>query len=289
VDKFLKDIIAAVAGTAVTDITPLSGGTFGALYRVELADGSRLVAKTATGAEDGTLETEGWMLRYLADHSDLPVPEVQHAEARLLLMDWLPADGRLDDSAQAHAADLIAALHAVRGPAFGLERDTVIGPLPQPNAECPTWSDFLRDRRLLPMGREAHAAGGLSADALARLERFCDRIGDFVPEPEYPALLHGDLWTGNVLATVSAAGGRISGFIDPAIYYGDPEMDLAFSTLFATFGEAFFARYTEHRPLAPGFFETRRDICNLWPLLVHARLFGGSYGAQADAILRRFF
>lgn len=224
------------------------------------------------------------MLRYLADRSALPVPAVHHADAGLLLMDRLPSGGALDAGAETHAAELIAALHDVRGDVFGLARDTVIGPLAQPNAESPSWAAFLAERRLMHMGRLAHDAGRLPAATLARLETFCVRLGEFVPEPAHPSLLHGDLWTGNVLVHA----GRISGFVDPAIYYGDAEMDLAFATMFATFGEPFFARYGELRPLDPGFFRTRRDICNLWPLLVHARLFGGHYAASADGVLRRF-
>lgn len=261
----------------------MSGGTFGAVYAVDLAGGTKLVAKTANGAGN-TLEIEGWMLAWLGRNSALPVPEMIHAEAGLLLMTRLPAGGSLDAAAEIHGAELIAALHDVRGTRFGFERDTVIGPLVQPNAEAESWVDFLRDRRLMHMGREAHAAGHLPGATLDSLERFCARLGDFVAEPGYPSLLHGDLWTGNVLCN----RGRISGFVDPAIYYGDPQMDLAFSTLFGTFGEAFFARYAEIRPLDPDFFETGRDIGNLWPLLVHSRLFGGSYPSQVDRILRRF-
>ena len=80
---------------------------------------------------------------------------------------------------------------------------------------------------------------------------------------------------------------RVAAFVDPAIYFADAEIELAFGTLFATFGEEFFRRYVEHRPLAPGFFELRRDLYNLYPLLVHAVLFGGSYGESVDRTLRR--
>ena len=92
------------------------------------------------------------------------------------------------------------------------------------------------------------------------------------------------MWGGNVLVK----GGRIAGFVDPAIYYADPEIELAFSTLFSTFGDAFFARYAELRPLRPGFFEERCDIYNLYPLLVHVRLFGGGYVGSVSGTLSRF-
>ena len=115
------------------------------------------------------------------------------------------------------------------------------------------------------------------------MERFGEKLEGLITEPARPSLLHGDLWGGNILVS----GDKISGFIDPAISYGHPEMDLAFSTLFSTFGDAFFSAYDEIRPLQPGFFEVRRDIYNLWPLLVHVVLFGGSYAGQIDQVLRR--
>ena len=103
-------------------------------------------------------------------------------------------------------------------------------------------------------------------------------------EPARPSLIHGDMWGGNVLAR----GGRIAGFVDPAIYYADPEIELAFSTLFSTFSDAFFERYGALRPLRPGFFEQRRDLYNLYPLLVHSRLFGGPYPDAVARTLDRF-
>ena len=263
-------------------IDPMGGGTFGRLYSLETIDGAALVAKTAAG--DSTLETEGWMLGFLRSRSDLPVPDILHCDGDLLLMTRLPDDGNLNETAQEHAAELIASLHSVSDKTFGLGRNTVIGPLPQDNAPTEGWVDFFRDQRLVPMARQANDAGALPDGCLARMEGFCARLGKLIEEPAHPSLLHGDLWTGNVLSN----DGRISGFIDPAIYFGHAEMDLAFSTLFQTFGDPFFDRYSEIQPIAPGFFETRRDIYNLWPLLVHARLFGGHYGASVDSILKHF-
>ncbi len=134
------------------------------------------------------------------------------------------------------------------------------------------------------MGRLALDAGRLPAGAFAALERLAGRLERYIEAGGRPALIHGDVWGGNVLAR----GGHIAAFVDPAIYFADPEIELAFSTLFGTFGEAFFERYGEIRPLAPGFFEARRDLYNLYPLLVHTRLFGGGYAASVAQILRRF-
>lgn len=96
-------------------------------------------------------------------------------------------------------------------------------------------------------------------------------------------MLHGDLWSGNILAR----RGRIVATLDPAIYYGHPEVELAFTTLFGTFGEPFFAAYAELAPIAPGFHELRRDLYNLYPLLVHVTLFGAGYLAPVERVLDR--
>lgn len=277
----LAERIRDLTGSPVEYIRALGGGCVGDVARVDLADGRRLVAKT--GGPDSGLAVEGFMLGRLAELSALPVPKVIHADDTLLLMEFIEASGGIDATAQVHAADLIAGLHAVRGDAFGFERDTLIGGLHQPNPPTGRWLDFFRDQRLLYMGRQALEAGRLPGRLMARLETLAGRLDRWIEEPAHPSLLHGDLWTGNVLVHRS----RVVGFIDPAIYYGDAEIELAFGTLFGTFGQPFFSRYGEHRPLKPGFFEVRRDLYNLYPLLVHVRLFGGSYVGSVDAILGR--
>ena len=278
----LYERIEAITGQRPVRHGPLSGGCIAEIHKVDLADGSSVVAKLP--GRDGDLALEAWMLGYLAGKSDLPMPVVLHGGADLMLMEYIETSGGIDAAAQTHAADLLAALHVIEGPAFGLERDTLIGPLPQPNGEMPSWIEFFAERRLLHMGREALASGGIGTATMARLAALAGKLPELLDEPAHPSLIHGDLWGGNVLTR----NGRIAAFVDPAIYFAHPEIELAFSTLFSTFGDAFFSRYGEHRPIAPGFFETRRDLYNLYPLLVHARLFGGGYGGQADRIARRF-
>jgi fructosamine-3-kinase len=279
----VREAIETAVQAPIRDISPLSGGCVGQVYRVRLADGTVLVAKVDDSAQP-VLATEGFMLRYLAEHSALPVPAVIHESNRLLLMAFLPGDSHFNGEAQAHAAELLAALHAITAPAYGLERATLIGGLHQPNPWTDSWLDFFREHRLLYMANEGLRNGRLPQSILPRLEKFCGRLDEWLAEPERPSLLHGDVWTTNVLAQ----GGQITGFIDPAIYYGHPEIELAFTTLFGTFDQPFFDRYHELRPIPPGFFEERRDIYNLYPLLVHVRLFGGSYVHSVDRTLRRF-
>lgn len=274
--------IAEATGADVSQMRALSGGCIGDVYAVDLGSGETAVAKVADGAA-ATLDIEAYMLTYLAEHSDLPVPKVLHASPDLLVMEFMPGGSQLGGPVQAHAAKLLSALHNVRGESHGLDRGTLIGGLHQPNPKTASWIEFFAEHRVRHMAAHALKEGRLDKSFMARIDEFCGKLDDLILEPEYPSLLHGDVWTTNVLAE----GGRVTAFIDPAVYYGHPEIELAFSTLFGTFGDAFFKPYHELRPIADGFFESRRDIYNIYPLLVHVRLFGSSYLSGIDSTLRR--
>lgn len=278
----LNAIVTGKLGTSITAARPLHGGCIGDVSRVELADGRHIVAKIDTGSAP-RLDIEGYMLRYLREYSKLPVPGVLWCDSRVLLMTYEPGDSQFSARSQAHAAELLASLHTISAAHYGLERHTLIGGLHQPNTPCKTWVAFFREHRLLHMAREAHREGSLPAALLSRLERFADDLEKFIIEPPHPALLHGDVWTTNVLANAH----EITAFLDPAIYYGHPEIELAFTTLFGTFGPAFFEAYQALSPLEPGFFEMRRDLYNLYPLLVHVRLFGSSYLSGVSSAIAR--
>lgn len=276
----LEQVIARELGTDTVSVRPLSGGCVGEVFRADLADGRTVVIKVDGGPRP-RLDVEGYMLRYLREHSALPVPAVLWSEPALLIMSHVPGDSQFSGPCQVHAAALLGALHEIRGTAYGLDRPTLIGGLHQPNPWTDSWVAFFRDQRLLHMAREARSEGVMPAALLKRIETFAANLERFLEEPAHPALLHGDVWTTNVLA----AGGRITGFIDPAVYYGHPEVELAFITLFSTFGSPFFDAYKSKYGIRPGFFEQRRDIYNLYPLLVHARLFGASYLGGVDRTL----
>ena len=219
----LADAIEAATGQRPVRVSPLPGGCIGEIYKVELADGRRLAAKVSSA---GGLAVEGFMLSYLKAHSGLPVPELLHSADGLLLLEFIETEGGLTASAQAHAAELLAALHGLSAENFGFEGGTAIGALPQPNPWTRSWREFFRDQRLHYMGRQALDRGNLGRAVFARLEKLCARIEDFIDEPAAPSLIHGDVWGGNVLTRA----GRIAAFIDPAIYYAHPEIELAFTT-----------------------------------------------------------
>jgi fructosamine-3-kinase len=272
----VADRLQAILGAPVAKWTGLSGGCVGEVRAVTCDDGRVAVVKLGPG-----LETEAYMLEWLAAHSALPLPKVLHGSDELIVMDFVATGG----SFAAHdAADHLAKLHAISADRFGFARDTMIGGLPQPNPQTERWVDFFGRHRLLFMAAEAEAAGQLPRPLRHRIDDLVDRLHRWLDEPAAPSLVHGDAWGGNILCR----DGKVAAFIDPAIHFADAEVELAFGTLFGTFDQRFFARYQEHRPLRPGFWEARRDLLNLYPLLVHVRLFGGSYVAQVERIVRRF-
>ena len=274
-----------VLGQTVVQRTSLHGGCIADVSRLELADGMFVVEKRRRGVVGaGDLELEAWMLGYLARESRLPVPEVLLASADQLVLTYVShEEGNPAESAQVDAARQLATLHAITQEGFGLERDTVIGPLPQANRLTTSWVDFFREQRLLAMSAYAAASGRLPPDVARRLQRLAPKLDALLAPPERASLLHGDLWAGNLLYGAD----RIAAFIDPAIYFGHPEIELAYTTLFGGFGEPFYAAYAEARGIAPGFFRDRADLYNLYPLLVHVQLFGAGYLAPIDRTLRR--
>ncbi len=270
--------VTSVIGETVRSSSPLSGGCVADVSLLETASGARYVVK----AGDNSLGIEADMLTYLGEQSSLPIPTVVHAEPDLLIMTHVDADGRGGVGAEVHAAELLLELHAVTADQFGFQRDTLIGGLHQPNPWTSSWLEFFAVSRLDAMTQQARDVGRLPADVASRMARAIGRLDTWLDEPEHPSLIHGDIWSGNVLFH----DGRVAAFIDPAIYYAHPEIELAFITLFSTFGSPFFDRYQQTRPIPEGFFEQRRHIYNLYPLLVHVRLFGGGYVGQVSQALR---
>ncbi len=282
-ERLISDGVEAHLGERLRSARPLGGGCIGEVYRLELEDGTLLVAKVDREAESH-LEREAYMLRYLREKSGLPVPEVYHGSETLLLMEFIEGANSFSEGAERHAAELLAGLHGVTADAYGHEQDTLIGSLNQPNPWTNSWVEFFRDQRLLYMALVAHDAGRMTSQDLKKVERLAERLDGLIEEPERPALIHGDVWSGNVLSK----GNGITAFLDPAIYHADPEMELAFISLFNSFGESFFERYAEIREIPAGFYETRRHVYSLYPLLTHVYYFGGGYLDSVRSTLRRF-
>jgi fructosamine-3-kinase len=282
-EKIVAEGVEAHLGERILSVRPLGGGCIGEVYRAELEEGTPLVAKVDREGESH-LEREAYMLRYLREKSDLPVPKVYHGSETLLLMEFIEGSSLFGEEAERHAAELLATLHDITADAYGHERDTLIGALDQPNQPTKGWAEFFRDHRLLYVANVAHEAGRLPVEDLHRVERLTEMLDELIGEPNPPALIHGDVWSANVLAKDD----RITAFLDPAIYYADPEIELAFISLFDSLGLPFLDRYQEIRPIRDGFFEVRRDLYNLYPLLVHTYYFGSGYLGSVRRVLDRF-
>jgi fructosamine-3-kinase len=298
----LADAVAAATGRRVVATRRAAGGSINEAWALELEGGARAFVKTRAGALAGEYATEAAGLRWLAD-GGVAVPEVLavgdgdgdgDGAVRFLALGWID-EGRLDAAGAEALGRGLAALHAAGAPAFGApppgapagEDGEVapmrIGELRIPNEPAADWPSFYAQRRLAPLARLAAERGALGTTGQRAVERVCERIGELAGPAEPPARLHGDLWGGNVLA---GADGRAR-LVDPAAYGGHREIDLAMLRLFGTPAQSVFDAYEEAAPLAAGHGD-RVELWQLFPLLVHAALFGGSYGDAAERAARRY-
>ncbi len=245
-----------------------------------LPEGTQRIVKTSGNAF--VLEAEATMLGHLRPH--LRVPEVYEHTRERLVMEYIPNDNSCNRHCEEEIADALAHLHSIPAQGvFGFASDTTIGPFRQRNRPRIRWVDFYREMRVLDFAAKAFDEGKLDKTLLSRIEKLSADLEQFLTEPEHSSLLHGDVWSGNVLTKDN----RLAAFIDPACYYGHFEMELAFIGMFDTFGDAFYARYREHRPIEDDFFKVRAHLYRLFPYLVHLRAFGGSYLGGIASILQR--
>jgi fructosamine-3-kinase len=194
-------------------------------------------------------------------------------------MEYLAHGGGADDAALGRG---LARIHARARDAFGFEMTTYCGPTPQDNRPSPTWPEFYAERRIGPLVRSLADEGRIRHDERRVLDRLATRLPELLAHAPRPSLIHGDLWSGNVLATV-----RGPGLVDPACAACDRELEFGITTLFGGFSERFFAAYLEALPLPPEWRE-RNALYQLYHLLNHHLIFGGHYGASAVAIARRY-
>lgn len=275
--EVLRRELGRALGSSVTRVTAISGGDINEAHAVELSDGRRVFVKHDAACPIGMFEAEAEGLGWLGETRTLPVPEVLAVGADYLVLELIEP-GRRGQGFDEELGRGLAALHSAGAPAFGHARHNFIGRLPQDNSREPDWPSFYRERRLRPMVERAREL--LGRELCSAFERLFASLEERVGPAEAPARLHGDLWGGNLHATASGA----PCLIDPAVYAGHREMDLAMMKLFGGFGPRVFAAYEEAFPLEPGFAE-RAALYQLYPLLVHVNLFGRGYvGAVRDAL-----
>ncbi|RIV85831.1 fructosamine kinase family protein [Aurantiacibacter zhengii] len=257
----LAEEIEAALGEKVAATRQLPGGDLGGAALVTLADGREIVAKHGR-----LVAREGAMLRAIAT-TGAPVPQVLYIGGELLAMEFISVDGRAGWDSMAEGLRL---LHTPQAGPYGWSTDYAFGSVTIQNDPLEDWPQFWAERRLLPFCE--HISGALAA----RIENLARRTPDLLPQRPPAALLHGDLWSGNVLFN----RGRLAALIDPASYYGDREVDFAMLQVFGSPPAAFFAA----SELPPGWRE-RVPVYQLWPMLVHLRLFGSGYRARVEDLL----
>lgn len=282
----LAKSLQAHFGFRVRGLSAISGGDIARAYLLE-TDRGRFFAKwydSPAGREMVRAEAGG--LEALAASRSLRTPDVAGwadlDPGACLLLEYL-------SPRQAEAGDFerlgrgLAALHGNVMPLFGWQTDNFIGRLPQQNAPGSAWPDFYVSQRLLPQYRMARAGGLLSKKEVPGEELLTEKVRAWAPNPE-PSLLHGDLWSGNYL--IAESGDAC--LIDPAVYAGDAEVDLAMTRLFGGFPERFYRAYHEIRPEKPG-MDWRIPLYQLYYLLVHLNLFGAGYASSVHRIHRELF
>lgn len=279
------------------DARPMGGGDINEAFRVVLANGREAFVKTRADAARGEFAAEAAGLQWLGEARGLRVPQVLDVGEDYLALEWI-ARGRLAAAGERELGRGLALTHGAGAPRFGRFAETEadagpevgadpdvawLGSLRVSNEPTEDWPTFYAERRVRPLARLAFERERLGHPGIAAVERICERIAELAGPPERAARLHGDLWSGNVLAD---AGGR-PWLIDPSAFGGHREVDLAMLALFCGLSRDVIESYEDVTPLADG-WKDRVGLYELLPLLVHAILFGGSYGASAERTAQRY-
>ncbi|MBC8155947.1 MAG: fructosamine kinase family protein [Bacteroidetes bacterium] len=283
---FFETILFQALGESVEVIETqfLSGGDINTAAQVFSSEGVFFV-KWNTADREGMFDSEAQGLDLLRQTDAFDIPGVvgygQQGDKAYLILEYIDS-GKPTDNYWEVLGQRLAELHSYTQPKFGLSFNNYIGSLPQENTPTAKGVEFFFEKRLLPLAGRARYGGMISSDMLDRFYRLYQRLPEILPN-ERPALLHGDLWSGNVMINETGS----PALIDPAVYYGYREAEIAFTKLFGGFDQRFYDAYNEAFPLEENFNE-RIPIYNLYPLLVHLNLFGSGYVSGIEKVLKQF-
>lgn len=280
----LKTIIEELEIGQVISQKSVSGGSINDAFQIETTEGTFFIKLNSANRYPNMFKTEKRGLELLGQSSFLvpkPLHVGTHGDTQFILMEWVekgaPKEGFWDEFGQN-----LARLHEISDPSFGLNHDNYIGSLKQSNFKHPKWNDFYREERLIPQMKLAEKTGRLSKAMSRGFDGLFKELENIYPT-ENPSLLHGDLWSGNMMITKNGS----PSIFDPAVYFGHREMDLAMMALFGGFGDAWVDAYNEVYQLESDCRE-RIPVGQLYPLMVHVNLFGGGYGRDVEQILKRY-
>ncbi len=279
-NEIIREIETKLA-QSIDRISPVSGGSINGTYHLQASNNSYFLKVNNSTIPKDFFTTEAKSLELLKKESFVRTPSVISVSSTYLLMEFIQ-EGTKSDEFWRDLAIKLSSIHKVKNPSFGASEDNYIGALLQKNNRKEKWVDFFTLQRMIPQTKLAYD-NHLINDVLKRkLENFCNRIPELFSN-EQPSLVHGDLWSGNVMTNSDSN----SVFIDPSCHYSQREVDIAMTKLFGGFSELFYRHYNEVFPLEKG-WETRVDYFNLYPLLVHVNLFGKGYVSQVKTIVDSF-
>ena len=283
----LTEALAATLGATPQLVRRAGGGCINSAALISVA-GRRLFVKWNSGDLPNMFAREASGLRALAASHTVAVPAPvawaeRNASAPAYLVLEAFDEGRSSGGSSRKLGQQLARMHRCVADEHGFVESNYIGSLPQRNSRSTSWVTFFADERLGAQQDIARRSGALTSRQHRLLETLRASLAELVPDDAPASLLHGDLWGGNY--AITQAGEPI--VFDPAVYHGHREVEIAFTRMFGGFSREFYDAYEGEWALESG-FEERARLYNLYPLLVHANLFGGGYAAQAEATMRYF-
>ena len=278
----INHIIELHFGQKPSEIVKLAGGDINEVYQALIGEKSVVIKINNSQLIPQLFEKEKQGLELLSKSTfivpkPIKVGSIEHKQ--FLIMDYIEQGTTLNWTV---FGEKLAQLHQIEGKYFGLDHDNYIGSVEQINQECGVWSEFYTNHRLLALTAKARDQGLFEKKHCIWIEKLCQKLDELIPTCK-PSLIHGDLWSGNLL--IHTSGHPV--LIDPAVYYGHPEMDWAMLSLFGSYPEEAMDYYQNHYPLERGLNE-RIEIHQLYPLLVHLILFGAGYRSSILNTLRKY-
>ena len=278
----INNIIISHFGEKPKQISILNGGDINQVFKVELSTQTLVLKLNNSKDLPQLFEKEKKGLELLSQ-SNFIIPKAHlygtYKSYDFLIIDYIETGRNLN---WGDFGEKLAQLHQIEGKHFGLDHDNYIGSLTQINEQCNEWIEFYSNHRLLALTAKARDQGLFERKHCLWIEKLCQKLDKLIPTC-YPSLIHGDLWSGNLLTDKS--GQPV--LIDPAVYYGHPEMDWAMLSLFGNYPEEAMRSYLNISNLEVG-FEHRKEIHQLYPLLVHLLIFGIGYRQSILSVLKKF-
>lgn len=273
------------SNSTLLNVGVVGGGSINDARRINTSEGSFFVKLNDAEPFPGMFEAEAKGLAFLAEHSSFEIPKPiatgETLDKQWIIMEIITSGAKKPDYWE-NFGRRMAEMHKRTNDTFGLSYDNYIGSLPQYNKPTAEWPEFFVEQRLKPQLEMAKSKSLASSEIVRLFEKVFSRAERYFPK-EPPAALHGDLWTGNFMTTASGD----ATIFDPSVAFGHREMDIGMSKLFGSFDNKFYAAYNEVYPMEKG-WEQRVNIANLYPLMAHVNIFGGSYTSQVMNILRKY-